>query len=77
VLRDLYKRTPDFHPDKPFLYAVFNAIDLVNKQIDQSSAKENRNHDITTVQNLLGPNVKVMASGRQILRQTDVRLTKL
>jgi hypothetical protein len=56
---------------------VFNAIDFVNKQINQSSAKENRNHDITTMQNLLGPNVEVMAAGRQILRQTDVRLTKL
>jgi hypothetical protein len=64
LLRDLYKRTPDFHPDKPFLDAVFNSIDFVNKQIDQSSAKENRNHDITTVQKLLGLSVKVMAAGR-------------
>jgi hypothetical protein len=29
------------------------------------------------VQTLLGPNVKVMAAGRQIFRQTDVRLAKL
>jgi hypothetical protein len=56
---------------------VFNAIDFVNKQIDQSSAKENRKHDITTVQTFLGPNVKVMAAGRQILRQMDLRLAKL
>jgi hypothetical protein len=77
LLRDLYKRTPDFYPDKPFLDAVFNTIDFINKQIDQSSAKENRKYDITTVQTLLGPNVKVMVAGHQILRQTDVRLTKL
>jgi hypothetical protein len=77
LLRDRYKRTPDFYPDKPFLDAVFNAIDFVNKQINQSSAKENRKHDITTVQILLGPNVEVMAASRQILLQTDVRLTKL
>jgi hypothetical protein len=56
---------------------VFNAIDFVNKQVDQSRAKENRNHDITTVQDLLGQSVKVMAAGRQILRQTDAWLTKL
>jgi hypothetical protein len=77
LLRDLYKRTPDFYLDKPFLDAVFNVIDFVNKQIDQSSANENRKHDITTVQTLLEPNVKVMATGSQILRHTDVRLTKL
>jgi hypothetical protein len=62
---------PDFHPNKPFFDAAFNAIDFGKKQIDQSSAKENRNHDITTVQNLLGPSVKVMApaarsSGRRL-----------
>jgi hypothetical protein len=68
LLRDLYKRNPDFHPDKPFLDALFNVIDFVNEQIDQNSAKEDRNHDITTVQNLLGPSVKVMAAGRQMLQ---------
>jgi hypothetical protein len=77
LLRDLYKRTPGFYPDKRFLDMVFNVIDFINKQIDQSIAKENRKHEITTVQSILGPNVKVMAGGRQILRETDVRLIKL
>jgi hypothetical protein len=43
LLRDVDKRTPDFHPDKPLLADAINAIDFFNKQIDQSSTKENRN----------------------------------
>jgi hypothetical protein len=53
---------------KPFLAAAINAIDFVNKQIDQSSAKENQNQDIITVQNLLEPSVKIMTPGRQIVQ---------
>jgi hypothetical protein len=76
LLRDLDKATPDFHPDKGYIQEAINVLDNVNKDIDQTSAKANRMEDLTVIQNLFGSELTIMAPGRDLQVQTEMRFIK-
>jgi hypothetical protein len=76
LLRDLHKATPDFHPDKRYLAEAIVAIDNVNKSIDRTSYKENKDEDLAALQVALGPSPQLIEPGRQLVAVTNVRIVR-
>jgi hypothetical protein len=76
LLRDLYKATPAFHPDKELLSMAIAAIDSVNKEIDQSSAKANRLEDINVLQSFVGTGITILDPRRTLIEQAAIQFSK-
>jgi hypothetical protein len=73
LLRDIHKAIPAFHSDHAYMPAAIILCDRLDKEIDNNSAREKRNQEITGVQHLFGRTVKIRECGRHFVARKERR----
>ncbi|OHT06097.1 hypothetical protein TRFO_26021 [Tritrichomonas foetus] len=76
LIRDLNKRTPNWHPDKPFLERAQNEIDSVNKNIDNTSQRVKSLMMMENLSNELPDDFEILANNRQLIQSASIRFVK-
>ena len=68
LLKELQKRTPEDHPDYPFIEKALDCIVVVAKECDSAMNGDKENSLKLSIQNSLGSSFQLMKASRKLLK---------
>ena len=73
LLRDLDKRTPPFHPDKPYLPVTLEQMNNINSKFDFSSVIMEQSYIMQELQTELGNSKQIVIPSRNLLAHAIIK----
>ena len=73
LLRDLDKRTPDFHPDKTYLPVTLEQMNNINSKFDSSSVIMEQSYIMQKLQAELGNSKQIVIPSRNLLAHAQIK----